>query len=84
MITNVNLPTVFTFHTAFSAEGFAQRLGVIVPKIKFEYIEGDNYVFYTRKDKNYRELLKTFSGEEIPNTTPLLDALAATVNTEAQ
>lgn len=69
MNTNINLPQVFNFYNKDLAEEFCQRISNIIPKIKFdELVIGDAdfgetfFVFFTRRDKKYRDIVVEFGG----------------------
>ena len=63
MTTNVRLPLVIGFTTEAEAQSLQEVLALIIKNIKMDKVEHAdtdyplNYIFYTRKDKNYRTLM---------------------------
>ena len=59
MLTNVELPKVLSFESEDHVLDFLDAAREIIPKIKHQHIGGDGYncVIYTRKDKNYRDIM---------------------------
>lgn len=67
MVKNINLPIVIGFETAAAAEDFLEAAELIVPKLKLEDLDDTDaatgqrlFMFYTRKDKNYRDMRKNY------------------------
>lgn len=68
MTKNINIPIVIGFDSMEQAEAFLNAAELIVPKLKMEDL-GDVdaatnqhlFLFYTRKDKNYRDILANYT-----------------------
>jgi len=65
MVTKVNLPCMLDFSDADAATSFCSMMREVIPKIKTEPCEG-KWIFFTRKDKKYREL--TGTEDPMPST----------------
>jgi hypothetical protein len=64
---NINFPIAIPFDTDESFVSFHGGLSQIISKLRVESIPGDNggaklYIFFTRKDKKYRELVEQYGG----------------------
>lgn len=69
---NINFPITIPFDTDESFVSFHEGLSQIISKLRVEYIPGNFedlttggaklYIFFTRKDKKYRELVEQYGG----------------------